>query len=52
MITLRHAPFFLDPLEVAAAPQLDAHRLEVRAAGARVANERRLRAAGLESAGW
>ena len=41
-----YAPFFLDPLEVAATQEFDPHRLEVRAAGAREANERRLRATG------
>ena len=45
MITLGDAAFFLDPLEVTAAHELDPHRLEVRAAGAREANERRFRAA-------
>ena len=39
------ALFFLDPVEVTAATQLDPHRLEVRAAGAREANERRFGAA-------
>ena len=47
-----HVPdalLFLDPLEVAAAQQFDAHRLEVGAAGARDTNERRLGAAGHDS---